>query len=95
MQTIDCPTKTIEESSPQEPTEVRTRTSFAGRCLDIALVVALFGPLALIGLLMLLGLGFALAVCVVFAVVFVITTVEDATWMWQRRIGRENQWDLD
>ena len=94
MQTIESPTETVEQSS-QEPTLVRTRTSFPGRYLDIALVVALVGPPALIGLLMLLGLGFALAVCVVFAAVFVITTAEDVTWMWQRRIDRENQWDLD
>jgi hypothetical protein len=94
MQTIESPTETVEQSS-QELTQVRTRTSFSGRYLDIALVVALVGPPALIGLLMLLGLGFALAVCVVFAAVFVITTAEDVTWMWQRRIDRENQWDLD
>ena len=94
MQTIDSPTETIEQSS-QEPTQVRTRTSFSGRYLDIALVGALVGPPALIGLLMLLGVGFALAVCVVFAVVFVITTADDVTWMWQRRIDRDNPWDLD
>jgi hypothetical protein len=94
MQTIDSPTETIEQSS-QDPIRVRTRTSRVGRYLDIALVVALFGPPALIGLLMLLGLGFALAVCAVFAAVFVITTAEDATWIWQRRIDRESQWNLD
>jgi hypothetical protein len=94
MQTIDSPTGTIQQSS-QEPTQVRTRTSFVARYLDTALVVALFGPPALIGLLMLLGLGFALAVCVVFAAVFVITTAEDAMWIWQRRIDRESQWNLD
>ena len=44
---------------------------------------------------MLMGLGFALAVCVVFAAVFVVTTAEDVTWVWQRRIDRENQWDID
>jgi hypothetical protein len=94
MQTIESPTETVERSS-QELTQVRTRASFSGRYLDIALVVALVGPPALIGLLMLLGLGFALAVCVVFAAVFVVTTAEDVTWMWQRRIDRENQWDID
>ncbi|HEX2783948.1 MAG TPA: hypothetical protein VHN36_10205 [Ilumatobacteraceae bacterium] len=93
MQTIDSATETIEQSS-QEPTQVRTRTSCVGRYLDIALVVALLGPPALIGMLMLLGLGFAIAVCFVFAAVFVITTAEDVTWMWRRRIDRENQWDL-
>lgn len=90
MQMIDSPTETIERPS-QEPRQVRTQTSSVGRYLDIALVVALLGPLALIGLLMLLGLGFALAVCVVFAAVFVMTTVEDATWVWQRRVDRENR----
>ena len=94
MQTIDSLTETIEQSS-QEPAQVRTRASFPGRHLDIALVVALVGPPALIGLLMLLGVGFAVAVCVAFAAVFVITTAEDVTWIWQRRIDRENQWDLD
>jgi hypothetical protein len=94
MHTIDSPTETIERSS-QEPTQVRTPTSSVGHYLDIALVVALLGPPALIALLTLLGLAFALAVCVVFAAVFVITTAEDVTWMWQRRIDRENQWDLN
>jgi hypothetical protein len=94
MQTIESPTEIIERPS-HEPTQVRTRTSVSGRYLDIALVVALVGPPALIGLLMLLGLGFALAVCVMFAAVFFLTTAEDVTWMWQRRIDRENQWDID
>ena len=94
MHTIDSPTEAIERPS-QEPSQVRTQRSSVGRYLDIALVLALVGPPALIGLLMLLGLGFALAVCVVFAAVFVLTTTEDVTWMWQRRIDRENQWDLD
>jgi hypothetical protein len=94
MQTIESPTETIEQPS-RELTQARTHTSSSGRYLDIALVVAVVGPPALIGLLMLLGLGFALAVCVVFAAVFVLTTAEDVTWSWQRRIDRENQWDLD
>ena len=94
MQTIDSPTETIERSS-QNRTQVRPQTCSAGRYLDIALVLALVGPPALIGLLMLLGLGFALAVCVVFTAVFVITTAEDVTWMWQRHIDRENRWDID
>jgi hypothetical protein len=94
MQTIDSPPETTEQSS-HEPHRVPTPTSDAGRYLDIALVCALLGPPALIGLLMLLGLGFALAVCVVFAAVFVITTVKDVTWMWQRRTNREDQWNLD
>ena len=94
MQTIESPAENVEQSSPELP-HVRTRTSSSGRYLDIALVVALVGPPAVIGLLMLLGLGFAPAVCVVFAVVFVITTAQDATWMWQRHMDREAQWDLD
>ena len=94
MQAIESPAETVERSSPELP-QVRTRISFSGRCLDIALVVALVGPPALIGLLMLLGLGFASAVCLVFAVVFVITTAEDVMWMRQRRMDREAQWDLD
>jgi hypothetical protein len=94
MQRIDSPTETIKQSS-QEAAQVRIRTSFVGRYLDIALVVAIVGPPALIGLLILLGVGFTRAVCVVFAAVFVITTAEDVTCVWQRRIDRENQWDLD
>ena len=94
MQTIESTTETVEQSSPELP-NLPIRTSFSGRYLDVALVVALIGPPALIGLLMLLGLGFALAVCVVFAAVFVITTAEDVRWMWRRRIDHENQWDID
>jgi type IV secretory pathway VirB2 component (pilin) len=93
MQTIESPTETSEPSS--QPIQTRARKSFAGRHLDVAFVVALVGPPVLIGLLLLLGLGFALAVCVVFAAVFVLTTAEDVTWMWQRRTDRQNQWEID
>jgi hypothetical protein len=93
MQTIEAPTETIDRSF-QEASEFQTPTSVVGRYLDIALVVALVGPPALVGLLGLLGLGFAVAVCVVFAAVFIITTAEDVTWMWRRRIDRENRRDL-
>ena len=93
MQTIEYPTETIEQLSP-EPAQVRTRTSFSGRYLDVALVVALVGPPALIGLLMLLGLGFTLAVCVTFAAVFIITTAEDMTWIWQSRIDRDDRYGV-
>jgi len=85
MQTIEPPIESI-----QERTELST-----GWDLDIALVGALVCPPALIVLLTLFGFGFALAVCVVFAVVFVITTVYDAWWMWQRRREREDQWNRD
>jgi hypothetical protein len=73
----------------------RTRTSRLGRHVDGALVIALLAPPALIAFLMALGLQFALAVCVMFAVVFAVTTSEDLMWMWRRHEDRDDQWDLD
>ena len=94
MQMIEAPIGTIEQPS-QEPTQVRTRTSFFGSYPDTALGVALVGPPASIGLLMVLGLGFAVAVCAVFAAVFGITTAMDITWMRHRRTDRKSHGDLD
>lgn len=91
MQTIESPHQSIDRTA-QQPTLDRRRLSLGCR-LDSAIIGALVGPPAMIGLLTLLGVGFALAVCVAFAVVFVVTTAEDATWMWQRRIDREIQSD--
>jgi hypothetical protein len=65
---------------------VRTRTSNRGRHADGAL--ALLAPAALIALMMALGLQFALAVCVMIAAVFLITTSEDAMWIWRRHTDR-------
>ncbi len=74
---------------------LRTRTSRFGRYVDGALVIALLAPPALIALLIALGLQFALAVCVMFVSVFIITTAEDAQWIWRRHTDHEYQWDLD
>jgi hypothetical protein len=74
---------------------LRTRTSRLGRHADGALVIALLAPPALIALLMALGLQFAVAVCVMFAVVFVVTTSEDLMWMWRRHTDRDDGLDLD
>ena len=93
MQTIESPADTVEQSSP-ELNQVRTQTSFSGRYLDIALVVALVGPPAVIGLLMLLGLGFAFAVCLC-SLRCSSSPPRRRHWMWKRRMDREAQWDLD
>jgi hypothetical protein len=74
---------------------LRTRTSRLGHHVDGALVIALLAPPVLIALLMALGLQFALAVCVMFAVVFVVTTSEDLMWMSRRHKDSEDQRDLD
>ncbi len=72
---------------------VRTRTSNLGRHADGAR--ALLAPTALIALLMALGLQFALAVCIMFGAAILITTSEDAMWIWRRHTDREDRWNID
>jgi hypothetical protein len=72
---------------------VRTMSSNLGRHADGAL--ALLAPAALIALLMALGLQFALAACIMIAAVFLITTSEDAMWIWRRHTDRGDHWNLD
>jgi hypothetical protein len=81
---------TADGDSAHRARRVPPRTSRIGHHVDGALVVALLAPPALIGLLMALGLQFALAVCVMFAVVFAVTTSEDAMWTWRRHTDRES-----
>ena len=95
MHTIQSPTQVLEPSSPATAPALSRSPSKAHRNADSALVVALVAPPALIATLSWLGLSFGLAVCVVFAAVFVVTTVIDARWMWRRHRCRRRQRDLD
>jgi hypothetical protein len=73
------------ESSPIDPAVAVNPTPDSVSHADVALVVAILGPLALIGLLALVGLGIAPAVCITFALVFAVTTTTDIRWLLQRR----------
>lgn len=52
---------------------------------DLALFVAIVGPVAMIGLLVLIGVGFAVAVFITFVSVFAVTTTLDVVWFLRRR----------
>ncbi len=95
MHSTQSPTRVIEPSSPAAAPALLRSPSNVHRNADTALVVALVAPPVLIATLSWLGLSFGLAVCVVFAVVFVVTTVIDARWMWRRRQCRRCQRNLE
>ena len=73
------------ESSSIDPAVAANPTRDSVSHADVALVVAILGPLALIGLLTLLGLGIAPAVCITFALVCAVTTTLDIRWLLQHR----------
>ena len=57
---------------------------------DVALVVAVLAPLAIIGLLVLIGFGVGAAVCIMFVLVFAVTTTMDVRWLLRRRRFRND-----
>lgn len=95
MHSIQSSTQVIEPSSPTATPALSRSPSNVRRNADAALIVALVAPPALIATLSWLGLSFGLAVCVVFAAVFVVTTVIDVRWMWRRHQYRRHDWTLE
>ena len=58
------------------------------RPTDIALLIALFVPLAVLGLLVAGGVPVGVAVCIQFVLIFAITTAMDIGWAVRRRRSR-------
>ena len=52
---------------------------------DVALAVAVLGPVVVLGLLVLIGISVGAAVCATFVIVFVVTTTLDVRWLLRRR----------
>jgi len=57
---------------------------------DLALAAALLAPLAIVGLLVLIGVRIGLAVCIMFALVFAVSTTLDGTWLLRSRRDRND-----
>ncbi len=57
---------------------------------DVALAVAILGPVAVVGLLVLIGVSVGAAVCAAFVIVFVVTTTLDVRWLVRRRRSRND-----
>ena len=81
---------TIAERSPADHSAARAAVDSSSRA-DIALAVAILGPLAMIGLMMLIGVGIAVALCATFVFVFSMTTMMDVVRFLRRRRVRNDR----
>jgi Flp pilus assembly protein TadB len=86
MQTITSRPET--ERSSTDPAAAFDPTPGAMSHADLALIIAILAPLAIVGLLVLVGLGIGAAVCIMFVLVFAVTTAMDVRWLLYRRRSR-------
>jgi hypothetical protein len=73
-----------ERSSPESAVEVDSRPRLLSRA-DLVLFFAIVAPPMIIGLLVAIGVGVGAAVCIMFVLVFAVTTTMDVRWLQRRR----------
>lgn len=88
MQTITSHPET--DASSTESTVAVDPTPRSLSHADLTLIAAILAPLAIIGLLVLIGFGVGAAVCIMFVLVFAVTTAMDLRWfLLRRRFGND------
>lgn len=86
MQTITSRPET--ERSSTDPAAGVDPTPGSLSHADLALIIAILAPLAIMGLLVLVGFGIGAAVCIMFVLVFAVTTAIDVRCFLRRRRPR-------